>query len=312
MTASIAAARSLTRFAWLTIAAAIITIALKAGAYLLTGSVGLLSDALESIVNLVAGVAALVALTVSEWAPDDEHAYGHTKAEYFSGGLEGLLILGAAGAIVWTAVERFLNPVPLEQVGWGLVVSTLASVVNGVVAWWLFRAAARYRSITLRANAKHLVTDIWTSVGVIVAVALVALTGWTRFDPVIAVIVAINIAWAGAMLVRQAAHGLLDTALPEDEHARIEAVLQRYRQEHGIRTHALRTREAGTRRFMSVHVLVPGEWTVQRGHELLEELERDLRAQLPALTVFTHLEPLEDAVSWDDTTLDRSRSGMLR
>ncbi len=312
MTASPDAARSLTRFAWLTIAAAVATIGLKAGAYLLTGSVGLLSDALESVVNLVAGVAALVALTFAERGPDDEHAYGHTKAEYFSSGLEGMLILGAAGAIIWTAVGRFFDPVQLEQVGWGLVVSTLASVVNGVVAWWLFRAASRYRSITLHANAKHLVTDVWTSVGVIVAVGLVALTGWTRFDPVIAVLVAFNITWSGVALVRQSAHGLLDTALPEEDTSLIEAVLERYRQEHGIRTHALRTREAGTRRFMSVHVLVPGDWSVRKGHELLEELERDLHAELPALTVLTHLEPLEDAVSWDDTELDRVPHGEWR
>lgn len=298
--------RSLTRFAWLTIAAAIVTIGLKAGAYLLTGSVGLLSDALESVVNLVAGVAALIALTVAEREPDKEHAYGHTKAEYFSSALEGVLILGAAGAIIWTAIGRFLDPVPIERIGLGLALSALASVLNGAVAWRLFRAAAEYRSITLQANAKHLMTDIWTSAGVIVAVAVVAFTGWNRMDPVIAMIVAGNITRAGVMLIRASMHGLLDSALPTDEFDRIEAVLARYRTEHGIRTHALRTREAGTRQFMSVHVLVPGEWTVNRGHRLVEELERDLRAELPSLTVMTHMEPLEDPVSWDDVSLDRT------
>lgn len=305
MASSQNSARSLTRFAWLTIGAAVATIGLKAGAYLLTGSVGLLSDALESVVNLIAGIAALIALTIAEREPDDAHTFGHTKAEYFSSGLEGLLILGAAGAIIWASVGRFLDPVPLEQVGWGLAVSTLASAVNGVVAWWLFRAASRYRSITLRANAQHLMTDIWTSVGVIAAVGLVGVTGWIRLDPVIAVIVALNITWTGGMLVRLSAYGLLDTALPQDDLTRIEAVLTRYRTMHSIRTHALRTREAGARRFMSVHVLVPGAWSVRQGHELLEALERDLHTELPNLTVLTHLEPLEDDVSWDDLGLDR-------
>lgn len=300
-----AAPVSLRRFAWLSIAAAVATIALKTGAWQITGSVGLLSDALESLVNLVAGIAALIAITVAERAPDEEHAYGHTKAEYFSSGLEGLLVLIAAGAIAWTSVTRLLDPVPLEQVGWGLLVSTSASIVNGAVAWRLFRVAAAHRSVTLRANARHLLTDVWTSAGVLLAVAAVAITGWTRMDPVIALIVGANIARVGVRLVGQSAHGLLDTALPEPEAARITAVLDRYIANHGIRTHALRTRDAGTRQFMSVHVLVPGDWSVRQGHELLEALERDLRAELPGLTVFTHLEPIEDPESWADITLDR-------
>lgn len=297
--------RSLKPFALLTIAAALATIGLKTGAYWLTGSVGLLSDAAESVVNLVAGVAALLAIIVAERDPDEEHAYGHTKAEYFSSGLEGVLILVAAGVIVWTAVGRLLHPEPIDQVGWGLAVSTAASVLNGGVAWWLFRAAKTYRSITLRANARHLMTDVWTSIGVIVAVGLVAVTGWMRLDPVIAMIVAANIAWAGSALVRQSAHGLLDTAVPGDELAVIEDTLARYRRDRGIQTHALRTREAGARRFMSVHVLVPGSWSVRDGHTLLEEIERDLRAAVPGLTVMTHLEPLEDDISWEDQHLDR-------
>ncbi|HEV2127853.1 MAG TPA: cation diffusion facilitator family transporter [Thermomicrobiales bacterium] len=299
--------RSLTRFAWLTIAAAVATIGLKAGAYLLTGSVGLLSDALESVVNLVAGIATLVALWVAAREPDEEHAYGHTKAEYFSSGLEGLLILVAAGSIIWAAITRLIDPVPIERVGAGLIVSLLATVVNGGVAWLLFRAGDRYRSIALRSNARHLMTDVWTSVGVVVAVGLVAVTGWNRLDPVIALIVAANISWSGAVLVNRSVHGLLDTALDVEDSERLEVVLARYRERYGVRMHALRTRQAGTRRFMSVHVLVPGEWTVRRGHDLLDQLEHDLRQELPDLTVMTHLEPLEDPASWDDMHLDRGQ-----
>ncbi|MDQ4045439.1 MAG: cation diffusion facilitator family transporter, partial [Chloroflexota bacterium] len=252
--------RSLVRFAWLTIAAAVVTIGLKAGAYLLTDSVGLLSDALESVVNLVAGIAALIALWVAAWEPDEEHAYGHTKAEYFSSGLEGMLILVAAGSIIWAAIGRLTDPEPIERVGVGLAVSLVATGVNGAVAWRLFRAGDQFRSVTLKANARHLMTDVWTSAGVVVAVGLVAATGWNRLDPVIALIVAGNITWSGVTLVSRSAHGLLDTALDEEDAQRIEAILAHYRERYGLGTHALRTREAGTRRFVSVHVLVPGEW----------------------------------------------------
>lgn len=305
MSVTVAKSASLTRFAWLSVATAVVTISLKAGAYLLTGSVGLLSDALESLVNLVAAIVALIALWVAEKEPDEEHAYGHAKAEYFSSGLEGTLILVAAAGILASAVPRLLDPQPIEQAGAGLAVSTVASLVNGAVAWRLFRAAAAYRSVTLYANARHLMTDIWTSVGVIVGVGLVALTGWDRLDPVIAILVAVNIVWAGWLLVRQSMLGLLDTALPPEERQRIEAVLARYREQYGIQTHALRTREAGARRFMSVHVVVPGAWTVHQGHQLLEGLERDINEVLPDATVFTHLESLDDPSSWDDVALDR-------
>ena len=305
MVGAVAKNPSLKRYAWLSIAAAVITIALKTGAYLLTGSVGLLSDALESLVNLVAAIAALIALTVAEKAPDEEHAYGHAKAEYFSSGFEGTLVLIAAAGIMVSAVPRLINPEPIEQVGAGLAVSTAASLVNGFVAWRLFRAAAAHRSVTLHANARHLMTDIWTSIGVVVGVALVALTGWNRLDPVIALLVAANIVWTGWLLVRQSVLGLLDTALPAEDREAIEGVLGRYRADYGIETHALRTREAGVRRFMSVHVLVPGSWTVHQGHRLLEDLEHDIHAVLPDTTVFTHLESLDDPASWEDVALDR-------
>lgn len=297
---------SLTQFAWLSIAAAVVTISLKAGAYLLTGSVGLLSDALESLVNLVAATVALIALSVAAKEPDEEHAYGHAKAEYFSSGLEGMLVLLASMLIAATAIPRLVNPEPIEQVGAGLAVSLVASLVNGAVAWRLFRAAASYRSVTLLASARHLMTDIWTSGGVLLGIALVALTGWNRLDALVALAVAANIIRTGWSLVRKSMLGLLDTALPAEDLQAVEAILDRYRAEYGIETHALRTREAGTRRFLSVHVLVPGNWTVQRGHRLLEELERDIQTALPETSVFTHLESLDDPASWEDVKLDRS------
>ena len=296
----------LTRFAWLAVGAALLTIGLKVGAYLLTGSVGLLSDALESLVNLVAAIAALIALTVAEKAPDEEHAFGHGKAEYFSSGLEGALVLIAAVAIVVSALPRLLHPVPIEQVGEGLAVSTLATLINLAVAQWLLRAGRRYRSITLEADARHLMSDVWTTAGVLVGIAAVAVTGWTRLDPLIALAVAANIVWTGVGLMRRSLLGLLDTSLPEAERRVVAAVLERYQREAGIRAHALRTREAGARRFVSVHILVPGSWTVHQGHQLLEAIEHDIRDTLPNTTVFTHLESLDDPASFADTTLDRS------
>jgi cation diffusion facilitator family transporter len=297
---------SLTRFAWLSILAAVLTISLKGAAYLLTGSVGLLSDALESLVNLVAAIGALVALTVAEREPDEEHTYGYEKAEYFASGLEGALILVAAVSIVVAAVPRLLAPAPIDAVGWGLAVSTLASLINLGVGWRLLAAGREYQSITLEADARHLLTDVWTSAGVIVGVAAVALTGWEWLDPLVALAVAVNIVWTGMGLLRRSALGLLDRALPPEERAAIQTVLSRYEREQGIQWHALRTRQAGRRRFVSVHILVPGSWTVHRGHQLLESIEADLRTHLPRATLFTHLESLDDPASWADTALDRA------
>ncbi len=297
--------RPLTRYAWLSIGAAVITIGLKLGAYWLTGSVGLLSDALESLVNLAAAIMALAMLTLAARPPDEEHAYGHGKAEYFAGGVEGALILLAAASIAWTAVPRLVAPQPLEQIGLGLAVSLAASAINLIVARVLLAAGRRFRSIALEADARHLMTDVWTSAGVLAAVGAVVFTGWQRLDPIIALVVAANIIWTGVRLLRQSALGLLDTALPPEEQVAIDAVLARYRSDE-VQFHALRTRQAGARSFMSVHVLVPGGWTVQRGHRLLEQIERDIRAAVPGLTVFTHLEPLEDPVSFEDTRLDRA------
>lgn len=295
---------SLTRFAWLSIGAAVLTISLKTLAYFLTGSVGLLSDALESVVNLFAAVMALVVLTIAIRPPDEEHAYGYTKVEYFSSGLEGALIVIAALLIAYTAIPRLIEPQPIEQVGIGLAVSILASTVNLVVARVLLSAGKRYNSITLEADAKHLMTDVWTSVAVVVGVAAVAITGIERLDPIIALVVAANIVWTGFRLLRRSAMGLVDTALPSADVDQIKAILSRL-QEQGVQYHALRTRQAGARSFVSFHVLVPGNWSVQRGHQLLERIEGEIRAGVPHLTVFTHLEPNNDPASWEDTTLDR-------
>jgi len=296
--------KSLKRFAWLSIAAAIATISLKAFAYFLTGSVGLLSDALESFVNLAGALMALAMLSLAARPADANHAYGHGKAEYFSSGVEGGLILIAAVSIGVAAVDRLLHPRPLEQIGLGLAVSVVASLVNLGVSVVLMRAARQYDSITLRANAHHLMTDVWTSAGVLVGVGAVALTDWLWLDPVVALAVAANIIWTGIRIVHASILGLMDTALPAAELAAITTVLDRY-SANDVKYHALRTRQAGPRRFVSVHVLVPGAWTVMQGHDLLERIEADIRAALPLVSVLTHLEPLEDPAAHNDLELDR-------
>jgi cation diffusion facilitator family transporter len=253
---------------------------------------------------MVAAIAALVALAIAARPPDEEHAYGHSKVEYFSSGFEGALILIAAVSIGVAAVGRLFHPQPIEGALAGIAISILASAINFGAARVLLRAGRRYGSISLEADAHHLMTDVWTSAGVVVGVGAVALTGWTWLDPLIAIAVAVNIIWIGVGLMRRSALGLLDTALPAAERAKLDQILDRYQQQ-GIESHALRTRQAGMRRFVSLHVLVPGSWTVQRGHALLEDVEQDIRAALPNVTVFTHLEPLGDPRSWEDMTLDR-------
>lgn len=295
---------SLRRYAVLSIAAAVLTIGLKGAAYLLTGSVGLLSDALESFVNLAAAAMALGALVVAARPEDEDHAYGHTKAEYFSSGFEGALVLLAAGLIAFEAVRRLLAPQPLRSLEIGLAIALGASLINLIVARILLSAGRRFHSITLEADAQHLMADVWTSVGVFVGVALVRITGWRVLDPIVALLVAANIVRIGIDLVRRSALGLLDTALPAAERAAIQRIFGGYESE-GVQFHALRTRQAGVRRFVSFHVLVPGEWSVQRGHDLLERIEDRVRAAIPNTTVFTHLEPVEDPVSFVDTNLER-------
>jgi cation diffusion facilitator family transporter len=295
---------SLKPYAWLSIGAALATIALKGIAWQMTGSVGLLSDALESLVNLAGAVMALAMLAIAEQPEDDGHSFGHGKAEYFSSGFEGLLILCAAMAIAIAALDRLFNPAPLEQLGLGLAVSLAATLINLVVGLVLLFAGRRHRSITLEADAHHLLTDVWTSAGVIAGLGGVSLTGWLWLDPTVALLVAGNIVWTGWRLLQRSAAGLMDGSLPATEHGLVIAVLDRYRAQ-GIEFHALRSRESGSRRFVSLHVLVPGNWTVARGHQLAEELEREIRHVLPRASVFTHLEPLEDPISQEDISLDR-------
>ena len=296
---------SLTRFAWLSIAAALMTIGLKTTAYYITGSVGLLSDAVESLVNLVGGIMALAMLTLAAKPADEDHAYGHTKAEYFSSGVEGSLILLAAVSIGFAGVHRLLTPQPLQALGMGLLVSVAASLVNLGVALLILRAGKKHNSITLEANAHHLLTDVWTSVGVLAGVGLVALTKWNWLDPVVALLVAVNIIWTGVGIVRRSIGGLMDAALSPADVATVRKVLTDY-EKTGIQFHALLSRQAGARKFISMHVLVPGDWTVQRGHELLDRIEADICRQLTDAVVFTHLESLDDPASWDDQSLERS------
>lgn len=294
-------------YAFLSIGAALLTIALKVGAYFLTGSVGLLSDAAESGVNLVAALVATWALTFAAKPPDKEHAFGHSKAEYFSSGVEGALILVAAVSIAVAAWQRLLHPQPIEQIGIGLGLSLVATAVNGGLAIVLLRAGRRLRSITLRADAHHLLTDVWTSVGVVLGLIFVPLTGWLVLDPLIAFLVAVNIVWTGVRLLRETGSGLLDASMPIAEQRIVTDIFAGYDLQ-GIQFHALRTRVAGVRRFVSFHVLVPGNWSVQRGHALCEEVELAIMRSLPQTHVLTHLEPLENPRSWDDQNLDRTIS----
>jgi cation diffusion facilitator family transporter len=299
-----AAPRALAAYAWMSIGAAVATIGLKGTAYWLTGSVGLLSDALESLVNLAGALMALTMIKVAARPPDEEHAYGYTKAEYFSSGFEGGMIFLAAIAIAVAAVDRLLSPHALEQLGLGLAVSAAATVLNLVVGQLLIRTGRRRNSIALEADGHHLMTDVWTSVGVIVALLAVLATGWQWLDPLIGIGVALNILWVGYKLLKRSALGLLDRAVPADQRTAIQQVLAKHT-ELGAQFHALRTRQAAGRSFVSVHVLVPGAWTVQRGHDLVEQIERDIREVIPVVAVFTHLEPVEDPASFLDREFDR-------
>jgi cation diffusion facilitator family transporter len=299
ISAAVESRQFLKRYAWLSIGAAVATIHLKLAAWFFTGSVGLLSDALESLVNLAGGIMALAMLKVASRPADKDHAFGHSKAEYFASGIEGTLILFAAMAIAYSAGQRLLHPRSLEKIGLGLAISLAASLINLVVALVILRAGKKYDSITLRANAHHLLTDVWTSAGVIVGVILVALSGWQWLDPLVAMLVAGNIVWTGTGIVRASVLGLMDISLPPAELQKIDAVLERHKA-GGVQFHALLTRRSGAERFISMHVLVPGSWTVQRGHHLLERIEADIRAALANATIITHLEAQEDPSAWDE------------
>ncbi|MEH6380325.1 MAG: cation diffusion facilitator family transporter [Dietzia cercidiphylli] len=294
---------TLKKFAWLSVATSIVTISLKVVAWWVTGSVGLLPDAAESVVNLVAAVVALIAITVAERPADDDHQYGHSKAEYFSAVVEGAMIFVAATFILYTGVERLLNPVPIESLGLGLAISVVAAVINGVVGTLLIRAGVRHRSPTLKADGKHLITDVVTSVGVVIGVTLVWVTGWEFLDPIVAIGVGLNILFIGYKLVHESGMGLMDATLPEEDNKAIQAVLDRHRQPGRVDFHELRTRESGRWRFVEFHALVPGDWSVERGHDLVEKVEQEIHAALPHSHITTHLEPIEDERAYNDVRL---------
>ncbi|HYL89067.1 MAG TPA: cation diffusion facilitator family transporter [Burkholderiales bacterium] len=296
---------ALERYAWISIAAALATIALKTLAWWLTGSVGLLSDALESLVNLAAAMLALSMLRLAASPPDADHPYGFSKAEYFSAGIEGALIVLAAAGIVWTALPRLAAPRELDMPLQGLALTVLASGINLGVAMTLLRAGREHHSITLEADARHLLTDVWTSAGVIAGVALVFVTGWLRLDPLIAIAVAVHILWTGFGLVRRSVKGLLDPAISAEDQREVTKLFGEYSRRYGVSFHALRTRQAGARRFVSFHILVPDAWTVAQAHRLSEEIESRMRAMVPNAAIFTHIEPISDPASYDDEELDR-------
>jgi cation diffusion facilitator family transporter len=298
----------LTRYAWLSIAAAVVTIALKATAYYLTGSVGLLSDALESMVNLASAIVALLVLRLIMRPANDEFTFGFSKAEYFSSGFEGGMILLASVGIIITAVPRLIHPVPLEQLGLGLVISVCASLINLAVSLILMNAARRYHSITLEADARHLMTDVWTTGGVLIGIALVWLTGWLRLDSIVALLVAANILFTGYRLLVRSGKGLLDIAVPAEEISSVKSILDSYK-DQGVGYHALRSRQAAARKFMVVHLLVPGDWTVRKAHALAEQVETRVMESISNTNIVTHVEPNGDPASMMDANIDREVQG---
>jgi len=299
------ASTSLERYAWLSVAAAIATIGLKTAAWWLTDSVGLLSDALESIVNLAAALLALSMLRLAAAPPDEDHPYGFSKAEYFAAGTEGALIVLAAAGILASAIPRLIEPRPLDAPVLGLALTGAASAINLAVALLLIRVGRENHSVTLEADGRHLMTDVWTSIGVIIGVALVFATGWLRLDPLVALAVAAHIVWTGVGLVRRSASGLLDAAIPRGDQDEVTRLFAEYSRRYGITFHALRTRQAGARRFISFHILVPDAWSVAQAHRLSEEIEARIRSLVPNASVFTHIEPISDPASYEDQGLDR-------
>jgi cation diffusion facilitator family transporter len=306
--------KSLTIYGWLSISAALMTIALKSYAYFLTGSVGLLSDALESLINLIAAIIMLAVLHVAARPPDENHPYGHEKIEYFSSGAEGVMILIAAISIGMTAWERISNPQALQQLDIGIAISVGASMINLVVAKILINAGKRYRSITLESDGQHLMTDVWTTVGILFGIGIIylgnsfeetlnvakafGLSDWGILDPIIAMFVALNIVFAGLQLITRTTAGLMDAALPLEEQTAIIQILDQFVAQHRIEYHALRTRYSGARRFMSVHILVQGTWTVQESHDLVELLEQQISQIFDNIDIDTHVEPIEDPLSF--------------
>jgi cation diffusion facilitator family transporter len=285
--------------ALLSVLASIVTLILKFGAYWITGSVGLLSDALESFVNLAASVVAVIALTIAFRPANEKYAYGHDKAEYFSSGLEGGLILVAAAGIIYSALSRLANPVQLENLAWGVGISVAAGMINLVVARIMLRAARHFDSIALEGDARHLMTDVWTSVGVITAICIIMLRpDWVILDPVIAIVVALNITRSGVSLIKRSMKGLMDAALPDHEIKIVEDSIRKHSGEH-TEYHGLRSRKSGSRRFIDFHLLLPGDKTIKQGHSICCLIEKDIENKLPNSQVTIHVEPEEDKSSWD-------------
>ena len=301
---------SLTVFAWLAIVASLINVSLKMSAYWLTNSVGLLTDGLESFVNVGASCLALAVIKVSQQPPDEEHSFGHEKAEYFSGGVEGALIFMAAALGLFNSVTRFFKPSVIEQLGVGIGLSLLATLLNLGVGLLLRKQGREHQSLALEADAQHLLSDVLFSLGVVVGVGLTRITQWRDWDPLVGVLVSLYMAWVGVQLVRRAVAGLLDSSLSVQELDDIRTILDAFRTDR-IDFHALRTRRAGRSAFVQVHVLVPGEWTVRKGHQLLEDVEAAIRQRVPGARVITHLEPMEDPCSFEDIPLDRDSAGNL-
>jgi cation diffusion facilitator family transporter len=295
----------LERYAWLSVAAALATIALKTAAWAVTGSVGLLSDALESLINLAAALLALSMLRLASRPPDATHPYGHYKAEYFASGIEGALIVLAAAGIAYAAVPRLFDPQPIAAPWLGIAINACASGINLACGLLLVSAGRRLHSIALEADGHHLMSDVWTSAAVVGGVALVALTGWNVLDPLIAIAVALHIVWTGFALMQRSFSGLMDAAIPEAERAEIEKIFAEYRRRYGVDFHALLTRQAGARRFVSFHLLVPDAWTVAHAHRLSEEIEERIRSLVPNAITLTHIEPIAQPASYDDIRLER-------
>ena len=292
-------------FLYLSIGAAIITIVLKSYAYYVTGSVGLMSDALESFVNLFAAIFALLMLIISQKPADKKHMYGHSKAEYFSSAAEGALIIIAAFSIIRSAIPRIINPVSIENVDLGLLLSLIASLVNFGVGSVLIINGKKRKSLILEADGRHLMTDVWTSLGVIVGIIIVKVTGWYIVDPIIALFVAVNIMYTGYKLIKRSARGLMDATIPDEDMKQIIVYLDSLKSKQ-IEYHSLMTRVAGQRKFIFFHLLVPGNWTVKHGHDCADEIEEHIISMFTEpVTVDTHLEPVEDPASMNDIGIDR-------
>ena len=291
--------KSLAPIVWISIVASILTISIKSAAYWITGSVGFLSDAMESLINLAAGIVAFTMLTIAARPPDKEHPFGHDKAEYFSSFIEGLLINIAGIGIVYTAINRIYHPRPLEELGIGMALSVLATVINLVTSRILLHYGRKHSSISLEADARHLMTDVWTTVGIITGIALVNFTGWQLLDPLMAIAVAISIFYTGTKLVIRSTDGLMDTKLSEKELIAVKEILNRYK-DQGIDYHALYTRQASSKRFITFHLLFPGEFSIHRAHEITKNIENEINAKFPYSSVFIHIEPLGDPDAYDD------------